>query len=589
MSEIKDLIESIAKEFEKNHFDKFIHEVTFPNFKKIKPFTKIDFKFPLTVLVGANGGGKSSILQALWGMPLGYSTNRFWFSTQIDPIKEELAGKPNIPRYWYSHFIKAINQKVQTRKVKGTKNNGYWEPSRPSVQDNMAKMPAKTSNNHPFMSSSGDRWTPVNKEPHYINTKSESSAFDRFFYHTELTKIKDRQDFFIRRSGKLHGAMQQLSTSINIGRGVFTVSQTNISDENLKTINRILRKNYKSAKKILHNLFDSNKSPSVIFETEAHTYSESFAGSGELAIVNLVLHVEGLKEFDLLLIDEPETSLHPGAQKELLLYLLQKTKDKKLQVVIATHSTTMVELLPEHALVVLKETDDGTIVDATATKSTAFYQLGHPDPNKVTFITEDRLLKAYLERAIEFIPNELRDRVDVWAASTGSSEMLSHQVPAYMNSGNARVVMVLDGDQKNFIDIVSKDTNTLSPQALNDVVALLITQCHVTIVGSDPDVPGYMKWCKKNVIAIEDVCPEKIFYELLGGLVGKPETTNQGYKKLLKNLLKNRGDEYDSKSQYALFKSKLRDAILNDVDNKNLIVKSLKYFSEKLTKIINNS
>ena len=77
MNAIKELVTSIQKDFDHGLFDKFIHDATFPNFKKIKPFTKVEFKFPLTVLVGANGGGKSSILHALWGMPLSYSTNRF--------------------------------------------------------------------------------------------------------------------------------------------------------------------------------------------------------------------------------------------------------------------------------------------------------------------------------------------------------------------------------------------------------------------------------------------------------------------------------------------------------------------------------
>lgn len=196
MNAIRELVKSIQQDLINGQFDKFIHDATFPNFKKIKPFTKIEFKFPLTVLVGANGGGKSSILHALWGMPLSYSTNRFWFSTPIDPINEESAGKANIPRYWYTHYIKTINQRVQTRKVKGKKSNGYWEPSRPATNDGMAKMPPLTKINKTFMSESGDRWTAVQRVPHYINTKSETSAFDRFFYHTELTKINEKQDFF---------------------------------------------------------------------------------------------------------------------------------------------------------------------------------------------------------------------------------------------------------------------------------------------------------------------------------------------------------------------------------------------------------
>lgn len=579
MSAIKELVGLIRNDFQQGQFDKFIHDATFPNFKKIKPFTKIEFRFPLTVLVGANGGGKSSILHALWGMPLSYSTNRFWFSTPIDPISEESAGKPNIPRYWYTHYVKNIGQRVQTRKVKGKKSNGYWEPSRPATHDGMDKMPPQTKTNKAFMSESGDRWTAVQREPHYINTKSETSAFDRFFYHTALTKINEKQDFFIWRSGRLHKAMHNNWSEINVGGGKFSVESIDVSPEHLKIINRILGKRYKSARKILHDLFDRNKSPSVIFETEAHTYSESFAGSGELAVVNLVLRVENLKGFDLLLIDEPETSLHPGAQKELLRYLMQKTRDKKLQVVIATHSPTFVDLLPEEALVVLDETPDGTTVNPRASKSSAFYRLGQPDPNKVNVLTEDKLLLAYLERAKEHLPKEIQSRISLNAVITGTSEMLSHQVPAYMVS-DAKVIMVLDGDQQPFIDLVSKEPDELSPDDLRRFEDNLKSKCCVTIVGSNRDIPSYMRWCKQHVIAIPEVCAEQIFLGLLKPDSTKSEKlTNSKYKDKVRKALYERGDEDNADAQYVLFKAMLGEAIRN---NDAAIVTNMKALAEKI-------
>lgn len=580
MRTTQELIQSIQKDFSNGHFDKFIHDATFPNFKKIKPFTKVEFKFPLTILVSANGGGKSSILHALWGMPLSYSTNRFWFSTPIDPINEELAGKTNIPRYWYTHFIKDINQHAQTRKVKGKKSNGYWEPSRPATNDGMAKMPSLTKTNGVFMSESGDRWTAVQREPHYINTKSEASAFDRFFYHTELTKINEKQNFFIWRSGKLRNAIHNNLSSVNIGAGVFAVENDDVSPENLKIINGILGKHYKSAKKILHELFDRNKSPSVIFETEAHTYSESFAGSGELSIVNLVLRVEKLNEFDLLLIDEPETSLHPGAQKELLRYLLQKTKEKKLQIVMATHSPTIVELLPEQALVVLDETTEGTTVNSYATKSSAFYRLGQPDPNKINILTEDRLLLAYMERVKEYISQEIQPRISMHAAVTGSSEMLSHQAPAFIAS-NSKVIFVLDGDQQPFIELISPNPDSLSSDKLQELTDNLKAKCGVTIVGSNPDVPAYMRWCQQHIIAIPQVCPEQIFFELLNpGVTIATETfTNRQYKDKVRKALYTRGDSDDPTAQYVLFKSMLGEAIRKDTAS---IVNCMKSLAAKI-------
>lgn len=139
MSNIANLINTIQTDFENGEFDKFIHEMNFPNFKNFSPFTKIEFRFPITVVVGPNGGGKSSILHAAWGMPHKYSTSRFWFSTHVDPITPA-----DNPRYWYSHYIKALNINVQSRKMYGTKRRGYWEPTRPAQREGMAAMPPQT-------------------------------------------------------------------------------------------------------------------------------------------------------------------------------------------------------------------------------------------------------------------------------------------------------------------------------------------------------------------------------------------------------------------------------------------------------------
>ena len=121
MTPIQTLIEAIGKKFQAREFDKFVHDVTFPKFKSFASGAKVEFRFPITVLVGPNGGGKSSLLHAAWGMPLKHSTSRFWFSTPVDPIDND---GTNQNRYWYSHYIKSIQRTVESRKISGNKRHG---------------------------------------------------------------------------------------------------------------------------------------------------------------------------------------------------------------------------------------------------------------------------------------------------------------------------------------------------------------------------------------------------------------------------------------------------------------------------------
>ncbi|MBK6463529.1 MAG: ATP-binding protein [Myxococcales bacterium] len=57
-----------------------------------------------------------------------------------------------------------------------------------------------------------------------------------------------------------------------------------------------------------------------------------------MAVVSLVVQVRAQKKETLILLDEPEVSLHPAAQKRLLHFLLEECRKQHHQVVFTTHS-----------------------------------------------------------------------------------------------------------------------------------------------------------------------------------------------------------------------------------------------------------
>lgn len=552
MTPIEILIESVERKFNSKEFDKFIHDVTFPKFKSFAPNAKIEFKFPITVLVGPNGGGKSSILHAAWGMPLKHSTSRFWFSTPVDPIQFD---EKDQNRYWYSHYIKKIKKQVESRKMCGNKRYGYWEPTRPAQKEGMKAMPSKNEALSPYMSPTGDRWTQVERTPYYFNAKVESSAFDRFFNSASLASLDARQDYFVRYSRKLKEVIDGNLSRLNY-YGVERVDENKLlSPTQLQSVNKILQKNYKSARYINHTLYDKlTPSPSVIFETQARSYSECFAGSGELAVVNYVLALERLKQYDLLLLDEPETSLHPGAQEKLIEHLLRVVDEKQIQVIISSHAPTFVELLPASALVVLEETPLGIKARPFATKASAFERLGVIDKTKITILTEDKLLEAFTSRALKSLPKALRDKATVVAAEVGASEMLSNQARAHLQT-SANVILVLDGDQAPVQAIFEKDPKDLSANQKKDLIDAL-KELNVSIVGSTGDLDGWMIWCNSHVALIDKVCPEQVLLELLdptNALLTNITATNAQFKNAVKSALRNSSNKSTAEAQYEIF------------------------------------
>ena len=108
---IQDLVAAIQKFKPGQPLLNYITIARFPNFKGLESKAKIDFPFPFTALVGANGIGKSSILHALQGMPDGETTAKFWFSTALDPITT-IQRDP--PRYIYGHWHSVYKGVVET-------------------------------------------------------------------------------------------------------------------------------------------------------------------------------------------------------------------------------------------------------------------------------------------------------------------------------------------------------------------------------------------------------------------------------------------------------------------------------------------
>lgn len=584
MLKTEDCVKKIQESFSKGDFDKFITDITFPKFKGFAPFQKIEFNFPVTIIVGPNGGGKSSILHAAWGMPDGFSTRDFWFSTPVDPIENE---PKNPHRYWYSHYIKAIKKEAQSRKVSERKDTpGYWEPDRPKLSDGMNRMPQITKEIQPYVSKSGDRWSQVSRSAHYINPKVELSGFDRFFNHTDFKVKKEKQKFFVRWS---KGLRYLIDGNKKDFYGRKSIKDIFIDSESLKTINYILNKQYISARYIIHNYYSRDVfSASVIFQTDKLDYSECFAGSGELAVVSFVQKLNEVNKFDLFLLDEPETSLHPGAQLRLIQYLLDVVQRKKIQVIISTHSPTFVNCLPENALVVLDESAEGIVVRHGATKLSAFFTLGHLEASKVTFLTEDRLLMAIVERAVAKLPEEIRVKIVVESASVGAQAMLSHQVKAYSQTDGS-LVMVLDGDMKKVADIFTQDPDSLSKHQKLALIKTLKDDCGITIVGHPSGVDKeaeklvlfdeWMRWCKSGVMLIDPyICPEQIFLELLDSenellVAGSP--SNEDFKMAVMKILEKKQADCSSHGQYSVFKKELGDIMDDEQNLINVFIQNL--------------
>jgi hypothetical protein len=89
------------------------------------------------------------------------------------------------------------------------------------------------------------------------------------------------------------------------------------------------------------------------------TYSNFHQGAGEDSTVDLVALLQGAPAQSLVIIDELEASLHPRAQRRLVAEMFELARTKRLQFIVSTHSSFILEQLPEAAKVYIQMTADG--------------------------------------------------------------------------------------------------------------------------------------------------------------------------------------------------------------------------------------
>lgn len=429
-------IETIKRMKNSGVFINYIEYIDFPFYKNLIPRTRINFEFPMTVLIGKNGSGKSSTLHALFGAPQGYTCSDFWFSTDVDPIAE--SGDRN--RYFYEYVenkdsdIKEV-MKLRMKRGSETKKEDldYWETSRPLMKDGMLQ---------------SKRNSPVNKDVIYLDFRAEVSAFDKIF-HFSKENLDERKNLLRQRS-------KYLKRLFNGEPMKFKGTQDNkvgnleiLSENTVKCIGKILNKEYTDIRVAEHKLY-RNMGTSVYMKNKYEMgYSEANAGSGEIAVVQLVRRIERARDYSLVLLDEPEVSLHPGAQENLKEYLLEAIKTKKLQVVISTHSPTLIKGLPSSAIKLFKTNEYGKFyVQENINYEEAFFDIENRVSNKKMIFCEDYAAQKLVEKVLMYINKE--QYFDVVYYHGGEKTLVNHYMtPIALNRYlSQKIYLMLDGDMK---------------------------------------------------------------------------------------------------------------------------------------------
>lgn len=461
-------IDTINENFKDNEYEPFIRHVRFPYFKNLNSGLRLDFLFPITAVVGPNGSNKSSVLRAVSCCPHFQNLGDHWFSTEVDPIDD--TGQR--PRYIFGYIDQHSGQtaEVLQSRIKKEKDPDYWEPSRPLVKDGMRRLPPlKPGQVVPGRLQT--RWQGIKKDVVLLDFRSEISAFDKLFYHgtmSESFRNRPAKDHIRKRSILLK---QVISKNLKSLKPFRSKKETVFLNEMLppafvKNISTIIGRNYKSIRLVEHTLFE-NKSFTAILETTDLSYSEAFAGSGEFAIIMLVYKILKAPHHSLIVIDEPEVSLHPGAQIKLMEFLINQCESKKHQIVIGTHSKHIIDGLPAEAVILLQQDQNtGRIISSQNVKpSEAFFHLGLASESKTKIFVEDELAIAIVKKSIRLLGPAAFSQFEVLAHPGGAGTLATKLIPSQFQSGDTSSIYLLDGDQEPITALTHPDKIPLADHA----------------------------------------------------------------------------------------------------------------------------
>ncbi|MEU4788175.1 AAA family ATPase [Micromonospora tulbaghiae] len=509
-------------------FEPYIRYIRFPLFRNLRPGLQIDFTHPITALVGPNGSNKTAILRALQGCPDYYDLGQYWYSTSLDPISEN-------DRHRFIHGLWApsageVVEAIKTRIRRGA-NPDAWEPSRPLLQDGMKRMPKLADGEEPPPDRTKTRWKAVQKKVTYIDFRSELSAYDKFFFHAAArpgkTTLLERKAFIRRKS-------PHMALSLETGRRQhehFQVQRIaerahDVTELQLRAISEILGRRYESIRVMAHRYFDVD-GHTVLLKSFGHRYSEAFAGSGEFAVVMLVRAVTNSPPCSLILLDEPEVSLHPGAQRKLMDFLAQQAKAHRHQIVLSTHSPEIIRDLPPNAIKVFHPSEtDGRVnlISQESDSSEAFFRLGVRLPQDKTIFVEDLLAAAIVRRAMQPLGEASNSQVAITPLPGGTNSIQTRFVPSFALTRNENNLVMLDGDQRpedpipevsavpdaDMEETVSKALNgkpQLSPDGGGGVAneAQKLTQLKIVL-----------NWVRENVDYLPGLTPEGLLLKMEG-------------------------------------------------------------------------
>lgn len=178
-----------------------------------------------------------------------------------------------------------------------------------------------------------------------------------------------------------------------------------LNNEYIEYLTYILRENYRNARELNHRDHAIR-----LCMTDYSSYSSFNMGAGEDVIIELLGCMQNMPKHSLCVIEEIELGIHPEALVRLAEVIQRIAKDKQMQFIISSHSSDFIDSLPREARIYLDKNGDSVNVVHSPTTRYAMGKLGGISFPEMVIFCEDDIAKRIIECTMK---NSMRSRVSI--------------------------------------------------------------------------------------------------------------------------------------------------------------------------------
>lgn len=443
-SEIRDsIVRELIEKVRKRSYGQYLVSM---RLERIRLFEGgvIDFDFPVTALIGPNGGGKSTVLGAAACIYDGTDPHKVFRKSRVGD------DTMNDWRIEYELVDRTTNPKGSVRADLAFAND-IWNRSgifiRPVKSFGITRtVPASENQNFAFrrkLSANNPQKSNIIVEQRDLpNIESVKREAERILGNTlaEFRLIEATISTFGKKA--LRQKKKRPKTQL--------VSEEVQSDGTIITI----RKSFAPAEA------EAQREPTLpprsvatqLIYVGANTrsqYSEFHFGSGESSVIRMVADIEELPNGSLVLIEEIENGLHPLAVRRMVEYLIDVSNRKGIQCLFTTHSDYALVPLPSEGI---WAAIDGRLQQGKLSVEVLRAVSGRVDKQVAVFV-EDEFAKTWLEAVLREKLSERFEQVGVYAVFGDGNAVKVHVGHANSPATTMKSACYLDGDSEQADDV----------------------------------------------------------------------------------------------------------------------------------------